>query len=204
MVYDLILCGILIAAFLIGFHRGLLRSIWGISALIIAIVLTSIFHPYVVEFFKGSIIADSLTEYVHTTVSEKIALPEFDSIYTLPQTLMENSQLNPANIVEDRIGAVTDSIINNVINIASAILLFIFIRLALAIVYTLLKLVFTLPVLRQTNRLAGGVAQTVIALVFVYAILAVIAVSGTDILNDSVVCKLMYDHNILLTILSST
>ncbi len=201
MIYDLILCGVLILAFIIGTSRGLLRTIWGICALTASVVLAGILHPYAMEKFENSIIAENLNTYVYTTVSEKMADTSSEEVYTLPESFGLN--LNTA-AAEEQLEAVTESILTPVISIACGLFLFILIRIALAIVYNILKVVFSFPVLKQTNKLAGGVVQTVIALALVYAVLAIAAVSGTDVLNDSVVCKIMYENNILLTLLATT
>lgn len=202
MIFDIILCGVLILAFIIGLSRGLLRTIWGISALIVSIVLAGILHPYAMEKFENSIIAENINGYVYSKVASNMA--DSEVIYNLPESFLHNSQLSSESLAEGQIEAVTEAVLNPVINIACGLFLFILIRIALAIVYNILKVVFSFPVLKQTNKLAGGIVQTVIALALVYVALAIAAVSGTDMLNDSVICKIMYENNILLTILAST
>ncbi len=210
MVLDIILGVILVIAFISGYRRGFLRCVWGISALIIAIILTAMLRPYVYDMFTNSVFANKTEEYITARVTEKMEagtesiLSEegmLNGIYTLPEKYSELA----TERIENAGGAVTESISSaitqSVLDIASAILLFVVIRLVLAIVYAILNLAFKFPVLRQTNKLAGAVASTLITLTMVYVVFAVVAITGTDIFEQTAICRFLYNNNILLTVI---
>lgn len=140
MIYDIILCAVLAGMFLFGWHRGFLRTIWGLAAIVLTIVFTVIFKPYAPLLFR-------------------CAEP------------------------------------------ASTALLFISIRVLLALIYRVLNAVLKLPLLKQTNQLAGGIAELVIALAVIYAVLAATALIGTDPVENTTLCRYFYDNNLLLMLL---
>lgn len=199
MIFDILLIVVLVCAFLIGMKRGLLRTIWGLSALIASIVLASILHPIAIESFKSSPIGTGINNYIYEKIEESGAGETLDAVYSLPQGISQNIDQQAENIE-----ATVQPIVDTVINIACAIFLFILIRIALAVLYNVLKLIFSFPVLKQTNKLAGGIIQTLIAFVAVYAVLAIAAVYGNKIPDDSYICKTMYENNILISVVAHT
>ncbi|MGN0181843.1 MAG: CvpA family protein [Candidatus Ornithomonoglobus sp.] len=214
IILDTALCVILAASFLIGLKRGLLKTVWGLSALVIAIVLTCILRPYAVDSFKKSILAQGLHSYVYNVVSTRSedmlasaagnvtdAQAALDTTYTLPEKYTRAAAEQIAESTESAVSSITDTVTDSVVEIASGIFLFIIIRLLLWIIYMILKFVTALPVIKETNRAAGGVAQLLIAAVFLYAAFAIAAIIGTDIFNDTVICNFMYNHNLLLTVI---
>lgn len=213
-ILDILLCVILTAAFLIGLKRGLLKTVWGLGALVIAIVLTCILRPYAVDSFKNSVLAEGLHSYVYNVVSARAedmlvssvdnvtdAQAALDTTYTLPEKYTAAAAEKIAQSTESAVSSITDTVASGVVEIASGIFLFIIIRLLLWIIYMIMKFAATLPVIKETNRAAGGIAQLLIAAVFLYAVFAVAAIIGTDIFNDTVICSFMYNHNLLLTVI---
>lgn len=142
MVYDIILCAALAAGFFYGYKRGLLRTIWGLTALVLSIILTIIIRPY---------------------------FPETITIKGIP--------------------------------VPPAPFLFIAVRIVLAAAYRILSLIFTLPLLKQTNKLAGGIAQLIITAAALYVIFWAAQAIGTDIFNDTSLCRFMYDNNLLMSVI---
>lgn len=208
IILDLILCAALIAAFIIGYKRGFLRTAWSISALIIAVALTALLRPYAAELFEksalNSFISDNVYDAVYNNIPDGGTAAQEDSsellssLYFLPEkysSSVSESLSGAAELTADR---VSESIASVVTDIAATIFLFIVIRFALALLYSVLKIIFSFPVLRQTNRLAGGIVQLIIALAVVYTILAAAAVTGTDIFGDTLLCRFFYENNLLL------
>ncbi|MGN1116601.1 MAG: CvpA family protein, partial [Candidatus Ornithomonoglobus sp.] len=186
----------------------------GAAALIIAIALTCILRPYAADSFKKSVLAEGLHSYVHNVVSTRAedmlasaagnvtdAQAALDTAYTLPEKYTEAAAEQIAESTESAVSSITNTVTNTVVDIASGIFLFIIIRLLLWIIYMILKFASALPLLREANRLAGGIVQLLIAAVFLYAVFAIAAIIGTDIFNDTVICNFMYNHNLLLTVI---
>lgn len=210
MVLDIILGVILLIAFIIGYRRGFLRTVWGLVALVAAIILTITLRPYAYDMFRSSVFANKAEEYIQNRVNSSLTLnlentdtkEDFLSgIYTLPEKYSDLAEEKIADTSQAAADKVAAAITESVMDIASVILLFLVIRLALAIIYAILNLAFKFPLLKQTNKLAGAIASLVITLSAVYAVFAVVAVTGTDIFEDTTVCEFLYDNNILLTVM---
>lgn len=209
---DIILCAALVAAFIFGFKRGFLRSVWGVSALIIAIALTALLKPYVADLFEHSALNSFISDNVYDAVYN--AIPDngvdtqsentselLNSLYFLPEKYSQDIAGSFNSAAELTAASISDSIAAVVTDIALTIFLFIVIRFALALLYSVLKIIFSFPVLDQTNRLAGGLIQLVIALSVVFTVLAAAAVTGTDIFENTVLCRFLYENNLLLAVM---
>lgn len=210
MVLDIILGVIFLIAFIIGYRRGFLRSVWGLVALIVAIILTVTLRPYAYDMFRSSVFANKAEEYVYSRVNEAFVLNAentdseedfLSGIYTLPEKYSDLAEAKITDTSQAAADKVAAAVTESVMDISSVILLFLVIRLALAIIYAILNFAFKFPLLKQTNKLAGAMASLVITLAAVYAVFAVVAVTGNDIFENTTVCKFLYDNNILLTVM---
>lgn len=214
IIYDIILCAILIAAFLIGYRRGFLRTVWGISSLLIAIALTAMLRPYTAEFFENSILNAIITDNVYTAVTEQIdenVINNSQSIqdtaaavqdaFPLPDKYAQNIAVSIKEGQQTTTEVIANSVVNIVTDIAGTIFLFLVIRIILAIVYSVLKIAFSFPVLKQTNKLGGGIVQFIIVLAIVYIVFAAAAVYGTNAFDKTYICSIFYNNNILLSII---
>jgi hypothetical protein len=212
MVFDIILCALLAAAFALGCKKGFLRTIWGLSALIITIVLTGFLRPFAAESFENSVFAKELNAYVYSMVSERSELllsaaestaaetaAALDTSYTLPEKYTQPMAEKISDSVQTTVASIADTITAKVVALASGIFVFILIRLLLAIIYRILKFAFSLPVLKQSNRLAGGIVQLLIAITAAYLVFAVTAILGKSFFEETVICKYMFDNNLLFT-----
>ena len=168
IILDAALCAILVLAFMIGYRRGFLRTIWGIAAIILSIVLTIIIRPYTNEFFENSVLHYMVEDQVYTMIDKHISSSAegsndtaefFENAYSLPPRYAETAAEALDSTAEKTVSAASEAAADTVTSIVEVILLFISIRLALAIVYSLLKLIFKFPLLKQTNHLAGGIAS---------------------------------------------
>lgn len=202
MIYDILLCAVLVLAFFIGTRRGLLKTAWGLVSLVAAIILASIFHPTAVKFFKQTPLADNIAGYVSEKLTFDTETVDFQD--SLPHDILPETELNPGELGKQAADTLSQTVTNSAIGLICGILLFIAIRILLSVVYHILNVIFKFPVIKQTNKLLGGIIQTVLALAAVYAVLAVTAISGTDILNGSYLCKLIYENNLLISLFART
>lgn len=210
IIADALLCAVLICAFIIGYKRGFLRTVWGIAAIVLSIVLTIVIRPYTNSFFENSVLHYMVEDQVYSIIDEHVSVSEntpqssaqfFESAYYMPPKYAETAAEALDSAAEKTVSAAARAAADTVTSITEVILLFIVIRLALAIIYSLLKLIFRFPLLKQTNHLAGAITQTALALIAVYTVLAIAAVMGSGIFSDTILCKTLYDHNILLALL---
>lgn len=214
MIYDIVFCVIIAASFFLGLKRGLLRTVWGLAALIITIVLTGIARPYVSDSFKNSIIASQINGYVYSVVEHRAgdilasaastandAQELLSSTYPLPEKYMDEISNSVAESTESAASAIAKNVTDTVIDLSSGIFLFLIIRLFLSIIYRILKFASALPILRETNRIFGGLIQMLITLCTLYTIFAVAAIAGVTVFDETTICSFMYNNNLLLTLI---
>lgn len=214
VIYDIILCAVLIISFFIGYKRGFLRNVWGISSLLIALALTAFLRPHTDTFFRNSILNSIISENVYTAVYDKVNISDINTAestediaeaiqtaFPLPDKYALDIAQSLDSAAESTASAIAQSVSDTVTLIAGTIFLFIVIRIILALLYSVLKIVFSFPVLRQTNKLAGAIVQLAITVAVVYLIFAAAAVYGTDIFEKTYLCKLLYNNNILLSVM---
>ncbi|HIU56487.1 MAG TPA: CvpA family protein [Candidatus Ornithomonoglobus merdipullorum] len=210
IIIDAVLCAVLVCAFVIGYKRGFLRTVWGIAAIVLSIVITIVIRPYTNSFFENSVLHYMVEDQVYSIIDEHVSVSSeapqssaqfFESAYSMPPKYAETAAETLENAADNTVSAAAQAAADTVTSITEVILLFIVIRLALAIIYSLLKLIFKFPLLKQTNHIAGAIAQTALALIAIYTVLAIAAVMGSGLFSDTILCKALYDHNILLTLL---
>ena len=108
------------------------------------------------------------------------------------------------NLVE----AVSRDLSINIIKIGTLIVLFIIARIALIFAKVIMEGLAELPVIKQFNEV-GGIAYGILrGVLIIYAILLITSLivpmlnnkTILEIINQSILCQFMYNHNILLGI----
>jgi len=94
-------------------------------------------------------------------------------------------------------------------SVAAFVIIFCVVLFVLSLLTGLLDLIFTLPILRSANALLGfflGAAEAVFIACLLASVLSVLAGSlgavdpglfGTDVVEDTIICKFVMEHNIL-------
>lgn len=78
----------------------------------------------------------------------------------------------------------------------SSVISFAAIRFILSFAYGILNTVLKLPVLKQTNGIAGAVIYLLFALIGCFIAFALIASSGNNVLEGTLLCKYLNEYNI--------
>lgn len=209
---DGILCVVLAASFHIGYRKGFLRTVWGLAALVITIAFTGIIQPHVSNSLRNSEFATSLNSYVYDTVNKRTSemitsgienirptQSYVDSVYSLPKNYTDSIANQLTEKSQNSISSTVNAITNKLVGMTSGIVAFTSLRVLLSMLYRVLKMIFKFPILKQTNRLAGGLSQLIIVLVIICGIIGAMTIAGTNIFDDTIICKYIYEHNILLS-----
>ena len=105
-----------------------------------------------------------------------------------------------------QIAAPTTTVLSSV---AAFVIIFCAVLFVLSLLTGLLDLIFTLPVLRSANLLLGfllGAAEAAFIACLLASVMSVLAGSlgavdpslfGTDVVEDTIICKFVMEHNIL-------
>jgi len=102
-----------------------------------------------------------------------------------------------------------DSVTTVTLNVLSAIIVFILVKLLVFLLSHFLDLISRLPVLRSANKLFGGMLGAVYGILVIYMILTLFTLGATvkplqtalELVLESRVISVMYHQNILLNFL---
>ncbi|MGN0149064.1 MAG: CvpA family protein [Clostridia bacterium] len=223
MILDLIAAAIVVLSFIVNLRRGLVKSVWKITALVLTIVLVIALKTPVVNYLAGTDMAnriyksvsDSLTVELENPLDEVNTDEEAAKSGTIPPYLMEqmlktvNSDSVYDNInssIEKGMDELARRLTMLMLKIIAVIGLFIIIRILLMAVFIVLDGASKLPVIGHANALLGGILGIINALAIIYivcAVLSLLSVSSDiqNLINQSYIVKYFYNYNILLQLI---
>ncbi|WP_394524486.1 CvpA family protein [Lacrimispora sp. JR3] len=215
----------LIGMVLYGHHRGFIRLVVSMLALVLSLTIVRAALPVVTEYLKentglqqtisesmkksvglqaeeGSDEASSEMPSVQRTVIEKLNLPQ-----TMKNALIENNnsemyQMLGVQAFTDYIG---NYLANKILNSVGFVILFAAVYVAMKLIVRWLDLISRLPILSGINKIAGALLGGIQGLVFVWlACILITAFSGTSwglLLSQQIEASkwlsYLYSHNLL-------
>ena len=204
IIIDLIVLAIIALFTFIGYKQGLVKSAIKILSFFIAIVVTLILYKPV-----SSIIIKNTTvdENIKNVIVENVQLKEKENTEDsnlIKDTLSNKIIAGTNNTVE----GVADSFTVKIIEISVMIILYIIARIILRFISALTDLITNLPILKQINEAGGLVYGLIKGIFIVCVILAVIYLISPiakpntfDVIDETILTKLIYNNNILLTLI---
>ncbi|MBP3720827.1 MAG: CvpA family protein [Clostridia bacterium] len=175
---DMIILGILGISVLVGLYRGFVASVASLGSCLLSLGLSFWLNPRIVEWVRsnpeiirtlmsytdaGTRIGDQTLAQTGVANLGSSGIAEILSKVNLPEPLNSLLQNNLQNQVFQSAGLsqvgdyVTQTIVGAVLNVICFILCFLVCFLLLHLVLGFLKAIFSFPVLKQLNSLAGGV-----------------------------------------------
>lgn len=175
---DMIILGILGISVLVGLYRGFVASVASLGSCLLSLGLSFWLNPRIVEWVRsnpeiirtlmsytdaGTRIGDQTLAQTGVANLGSSGIAEILSMVNLPEPLNSLLQNNLQNQVFQSAGLsqvgdyVTQTIVGAVLNVICFILCFLVCFLLLHLVLGFLKAIFSFPVLKQLNSLAGGV-----------------------------------------------
>lgn len=203
---DLILMALIIIAFIAGYKKGFIKSVWKIAALIITIILVLTLKTPAINYLSGTNLASSL----NTKISETVNIPQgggvnIAEVLNLPEFMRGdiNTQINN-NIVSSVNDTVNNSLTSLFLTIIVSVALFIIIRLLLSAVFMIINTISKAPVINGVNKTAGGILAVINIIFIVFLALALVSLfapaesSLFEMIEHTYVVKYLYNYNILL------
>lgn len=212
MVIDIIIVAIFIIAAIWGAHKGAIKIIASLGSFILAFALAYTLAGTVGDYIKSTEIGNKIEQAIETrivsenneeTSDEKIE--ETDAIGKIEQMLGDTIEESIANNKE----ALTEKIVGYVFVAIGFLTTFVVVKLVLFIAFAIIELVFKLPVLKTFNKLTGCVLELVLMLLKIWIVLGIISfiaplefmTQPIELLNESVITKALYDHNIIVNLI---
>lgn len=208
LVLDIILAALILISFIIGYKKGLVKSVWKIAALAITIVLVIALKNPVVSFLSGTTMADNINAKISETVhipsgggvdiSDSLNLPDFLKVEV--NSGIESAQ-GAVSSVNDAVAA---SLTTLFLTIITCVALFIIIRLILMAVYMIINGITEAPVIKGVNKFSGGLLGAVNMVFIIFLLLALVSLFAPadsqmyEMIDKTYIVKYFYNYNILL------
>jgi len=203
---------------------GLIKTVFSLCSLVVAIVLTVWISPHVNDFIRGNEkFYDSISTKVEkmlpfaeeeTKVKEQISFIEGLKLpQSIKDSLIENN--NKSVYKELSISSfkdyVTGYLTGIIINAMSFFATFAIILIILWIASIALNIIGSLPLIKQVNKTAGLLAGLVHGLIVVWLFFILITVFGSSefgqkamgMIGESQVLNFIYNNNLLLGFITS-
>jgi len=210
MLADLILIMLMALFIFLGYKRGLIkvavRLLGFVAALVIALILYTPISNYIIENtevvpnLKNTIEAKLYTkEEKHQDIENTNIV---DNVGKYIEDYTEGIKENTASFAAQEIAIVT-------VRILTWIGLFVVTRLLMLFIKLFTDAIAEIPVIKQFNK-AGGIIYGILeGLVIAYAFFAIISMVRPMVgentiskeIDNSILCKIMYENNIILKII---
>lgn len=219
---EIIVAVYLIGMVLYGHHRGFIRLVVSIAALVITILVVNAITPQISKLFVNNqqiqnIIKEQIQEnmdinYMTETDLENVsfqrmAIEDLNIPQVMKDVLLENNNIEMYDIlgVDHFIDYVVGIMIRMVLNAIGFIITFIIVYIAIKMVLKWINVITKLPVLNGINQIAGAAAGLVEGLLVLWFVLLVISIfsetAGGQILvgqiQKSVWLSYFYNSNML-------
>lgn len=217
IIIDAVILGILVLCIALGYRKGLTGSLLKIISFVLAIVIAFILFKPVSNFIIEKTNWDeNLEQGIRDTIlnndkQEEVAAQEDNQ--NMPSVMLDYINKSVENAGNEAKEAVVDATVRQVaimiINAGVWFALFLIARIILIFVKGLTKIITSLPIIKQFDKLGGIIYGLVEAFIVIYALLAVLSfispvVSGTGILDavqKSFIGSVMYNNNLLLKLI---
>ncbi len=206
MIIDIIVIAIIALSAFLGYKKGLVSILVSFAGMIIAIVLAFILQGPVADFLYNTPIGSSIKQGVTEVIEENVQQENNnDNENFITKILNSNENSQDINKAAE---SLTKYILKGISFVGILILVFIICY----ILQMVLNLVFDLPLLNSVNRLGGIGLNVIKTLIKLWVLLAIISFISAipivkpvvDVINDSMLVKLLYDNNFLVAIIQGT
>lgn len=208
MIIDLILIGIIILFTFLGYYRGLIKvgvKILGfVISLIVALVLYTPISNYIIENTNvekdlESVIQQRLYDQEQSKGSQEQTDNIFENLGKYVEDYADDVKENSSEYIAQTLAVI-------VVRIGTWIGLFLVTRILMIFLKVLGSIVEKIPIIKQFNKLGGTIYGVLEGILIIYIGLAIISFISpmmesthmVDKINDTHICKSMYDNNIIL------
>lgn len=216
---DIIILAIIAFCAINGLIRGFIKTLFGLSALIIVVLFTWMITPaisraVIQQTAFDEMINEKVVELLHIEDMFQVKFDDSAAVQllndlSLPGNVVESLIENYTPVVMDslKVEGIGDYIGSSVsvmaVNALVFIVVFAILSLALNAVVTLLDIVARLPVLKQMNRMGGFGIGVIIGVLVVWVgglvLSFVISIQSTEgltlLIESSILAKLFYYNN---------
>ncbi len=202
VIIDLVVVGIIWIIATIGYKRGLIKTMYGIVAFLLAAVLTALYHQQVADFIMKFDFVQNTMGKISQGIASKF-IPSDTSIMPVWMNNSVSEALKAAGM------GVAEKVMQIIITALTVVVTFIGIKILLGFLVGILDKIAKLPVLDTLNCAGGmlfGVIKGVIVVLVLCALLTVFMPSQHyenihNAMSQTYIAKYFYNNNILMTLI---
>lgn len=208
MIIDLILIGIIILFTFLGYYRGLIKvgvKILGfVISLVVALILYTPISNYIIENTNvekdlESVIQQRLYDQEQSGGSQEQTDNIIENLGKYIEDYADDVKENSSEYIAETLAVI-------VVRIGTWIGLFLVTRILMIFLKVLGSIVEKIPIIKQFNKVGGTIYGVLEGILIIYIGLAIISFISpmmesthmVDKINDTHICKSMYDNNIIL------
>lgn len=210
-VLDIAILAIMGISIFLGYRKGFLKTITGLAAILLSLVLATTFHSPVAAYLKSSAVYQKVYESTYSAIEVPEDETEQSSDFgtgklNLPKDFTKAMQKGVDAATHSVASSLAEMVANAAVNILSMLLLFVGVRLILLLVTFLAGLFTKLPLIGWCDGLLGALFGLLRGFLMIYLVLTVATFAVTvspdggvaQSVKQSEFAKVMYHNNVLL------
>lgn len=194
--------GILLIIFLstlIGYKRGLIKVAFGLLSFFIAIIISLLLYKPVSNFITNY---TPIPDKIETQIENRLSSEDKEEANNFVENYYNNIKNSSVNII-------AHNMTNSIINISSALIVFLLTRIILFFLRFSTDLFAKLPLIKQINHAGGFIYGILAGFVIIYLLFTIVTLlapminlnSFIKLLNSSIIGNIMYNNNIIFMFL---
>lgn len=194
IILDIAILLFIVFSTFIGYKLGLIKVAFGIVSFILAIIISLLLYKPISNVITNH---TPIPEKIETTIESRLVSEDKES------TNFIDNYYNNAKNASSKI--IAQNITSTVINIGSALVVFLLVRIILLFLRFSTDLIAKLPLIKQCNHIGGFLYGIIAGFLIVYLFFTVISIlspiinlSGfLKVINSSIIGNIMYNNNII-------
>lgn len=194
--------GILLIIFLstfISYKRGFIKVAFGLLSFIIAIIISLLLYKPISNFI---IHYTPIPDKIETQIESRLSSSDEEETSNFVENYYKNIKNSSVSII-------AYNMTNSIINISSALIVFLLTRIILIFLRFSTDLIANLPLIKQFNHIGGFIYGILAGFIFIYLVLTIISILAPivnlnyiiNLINSSIIGNIMYNNNIIFMFL---
>lgn len=219
LIVDLIIVGIIALCAILGYFRGLTKSLLKIVSFVLALVIAFVlFKPISLLIINHTQIDDNIQQAIEekmvgfvdqTSGNVEEAMKENSSMPEVMTKYIQEAVAENKGNTEEAAKQAAKSVADIIINAGTWILVFILARVILIFAKSILELIVKLPVIKQMDKIGGvfyGILEGLVIIYVAFAILSFVSpmFDSAEVLsavNKAAIGGQIYNNNIILKLI---
>lgn len=214
MVIDLIIVAILVISILIGIKIGLIKSLINLAAIFLSIIIAmTLCKPVASLLMKNTQMDEAIQSTIVKTIlgEDKTKEKQEDKSKNDIQKYIEQAGETIDNAKREMVTQTAQELTKQIMIGISFIGLYLLSSVIIFVIKQISNLLTSLPVIKQFDKIGGGIIGAINAIIIIYIVLGIVKVVGVTVknptlikeVNNSIITKIIFDKNQVESIITS-